>query len=430
MKIETVPIETIKPNNWNPNEMDKQVFSSLVESVRRHGILQPVLVSSDFSLIKGEKRWRAARKAGLKEIICVVVDTKKEESKLLNVSLNTLRGQTNDEMMAALLDELAVHFSLEDISVQTGYEKENLQQILSDLPHDTDMEEPVEEDDFDVQEALDRIKEPETKYGEVWKLGRHTLVCGDATRQADIQRLMDGDKANLVVTDPPYNVAVASDSPRLSENGTDKIMNDDMSAEDFNSFLGAVFKRYSSIMKDKAAIYVFHGSSHQREFESAMNAADIVSRTQCIWVKNSPTFGWSQYRFQHEPIFYAHLKGKSPAWYGDRKQSTVWKSGLPVEEPEPATVWEVSRGDVSKYVHPTQKPLELLAIPISNSSKQEDVVVDLFGGSGSTLMTCEQMKRTCRLMELDPVFCDVIKKRFFEATGIKPVLLSRMGETA
>jgi DNA modification methylase len=430
VRIETLSIDNIKPNDWNPNEMGEEMFHSLVESVRSHGVLQPVLISTDFFIIKGQKRWRAAKEAGLKEIVCVVVETDEEKSKLLNVSLNTLRGQTNEEMMAALLEELAVHFSIDDILIQTGYEKEELRQILSDLPQDTDTEEPVEEDKFDVQEALDNIKVPETKYGDVWKLGSHTLVCGDATLQADIRRLMNGDKANLVVTDPPYNVAVASDSSRLSETGADKIMNDDMSAEDFNSFLSAVFKHYSLIMKEKAAIYVFHGSSYQREFENAMNAAGIVSRSQCIWVKNSPTFGWSQYRFQHEPVFYAHLKGKSPAWYGDRKQSTVWKSGLPVEDPKPQTVWEVSRGDVSKYVHPTQKPLELLAIPISNSSKQEDVVVDLFGGSGSTLMTCEQMKRTCRLMELDPVFCDVIKKRFYEATGVEPVLQSRIEKSA
>lgn len=154
-------------------------------------------------------------------------------------------------------------------------------------------------------------------------------------------------------------------------------------------------------MQATAAIYVFHPSSYQREFEDAMNATGIVSRTQCVWVKNAATFGWAQYRFKHEPVFYAHMKGKAPAWYGDRTQTTVWKDGLPVEDPLPETVWEVSRGDVNKYVHPTQKPLDMLAIPIRNSSQRGDEIVDFFGGSGSTLMTCEQMDRTCRTLELD-----------------------------
>jgi len=161
-----------------------------------------------------------------------------------------------------------------------------------------------------------------------------------------------------------------------------------------------------------------------------MNAVGILVRTQCVWVRNAATFGWAQYRFKHEPVFYAHLKGKTPAWYGDRTQTAVWKAGLPGEEPLPETVWEVSRGDVTKYVHPTQKPLELLAIPIRNSSQRGDVVLDFFGGSGSMLMTCEQMDRTCPTLELDPVFCDVIKKRFEEATGIEPVLLSRLDPAA
>ncbi|WP_235550027.1 DNA methyltransferase [Paenibacillus sp. Soil766] len=146
-------------------------------------------------------------------------------------------------------------------------------------------------------------------------------------------------------------------------------------------------------------------------------------RSQCIWSKNAASFGWSQYRYKYEPVFYGHLKGKSPAWYGDRKQTTIWKAGLPLEQPEPETIWEVSRGDVTKYVHPTQKPLELSAIPIGNSSQREYIVLNFFGGSGSTMMTCDQMDRTCRTLELDPVFCDVIKKWFYEWTGIEPVLL-------
>jgi DNA modification methylase len=425
MRVETVPINQIRPNDWNPNEMEDHIYQSLVQSIRKHGVLQPILVRADMTIIKGEKRWRAAREAGLQDLICVIVETSQEEAKLLTVSLGHLRGRTNEELLASLLEELSIHFSLEELSLQTGFQMNELDNILKGLPMDTDIEPPVEEDDFDVQRALDEIGDPETKRGDVWQLGRHLLMCGDSTIKADVQQLMGEDKAALVVTDPPYNVAVKSDSVRLALDGRDKIMNDDMPAEQFVGFLNAVFESYASVMDSKAAIYVFHPFSYQREFEDAMNAHSIVVRTQCIWVKNAFTFGFAQYKYKHEPVFYAHLKGKAPEWYGDLRQTTVWKAGLPVEQLEPETVWEVSKGDITKYVHPTQKPLELLAIPIRNSSKRGDIVLDLFGGSGSTLMTCDQMERICRLMELDPVFCDVIKKRFREATGIEPVLLFR-----
>ncbi|MGN8229840.1 DNA-methyltransferase [Paenibacillus polymyxa] len=309
----------------------------------------------------------------------------------------------------------------------SGFDLEEFEDLAAEfaVPQDETLDLPVTDDDFDVQRALDGIKEPETRRGDVWQLGRHRLVCGDATNPDDVALLMDGAKAALVVTDPPYNVAVESVSERLAADGRSSIMNDNMPAEDFGGFLYAVFSNYAVVMQPTAAIYVFHPSTYQREFEDAMNAAGIVVRTQCVWVKNAATFGWAQYRFKHEPVFYAHMKGKSPAWYGDRTQTTVWKAGLPVEDPLPETVWEVSRGDVNKYVHPTQKPLDLLAIPFKNSSQRGDEIVDYFGGSGSTLMTCEQMDRTCRTLELDPIFCDVIKKRFMESTGIEPVLLHR-----
>lgn len=424
MKVQTIPIEQLRSNGWNPNEMDEHLYRSLVESIRRHGVLQPILIRADMTIIKGEKRWRAAKQAGLTELVCVVVESSSEEAKLLTVSLSNLRGRTNEELLASLVEELTASYSLEEISLETGLQMNELAGLLQGLAGDVDIADPVVEDKFDVGKALEKIREPETRRGDVWQLGPHRLVCGDATDPDDVALLMDGAKAALVVTDPPYNVAVESDSERLAADGRDKIMNDDMSAEEFAGFLHAVFARYADIMAPKAAIYVFHPSSYQAEFEAAMNAARIVVRSQCVWVKNAASFGWSQYRWQHEPVFYAHLKGKAPAWYGDRCQSTVWRDGL-IDEPEPTTVWEVSRGDVSKYVHPTQKPLPLLAIPIGNSSQKGDVVVDFFGGSGSSLMTCDQMGRECRTLELDPVFCDVIKQRYQAATGIEPVLIRR-----
>lgn len=358
------------------------------------------------------------------ELMVSVVDLDDQQERLLNIALNKVSGRWDDEALANLLSELQDVGA--DLSL-TGFELDEIGDIISEfgMVPDTEVNEPVVEDEFNVQDTLDQIKEPETQRGDIWQLGPHFLMCGDSTNHEDVAKLMNGAKASLVVTDPPYNVAVKSDSERLAADGRNTIKNDDMPADEFAGFLHAVFERYAEIMESTAAIYVFHPSSYQREFEDAMNAAGINVRSQCIWVKNATSFGWSQYRWQHEPVFYAHIKGRTPSWYGDRKQSTVWRAGLPVEETEPTTVWEVSRGDVGKYVHPTQKPLPLLSIPIGNSSLNGDIVVDLFGGSGSTLMTCDQMGRICYTMELDPKFCDVIKERFKNTTQNEPVLVSR-----
>jgi DNA modification methylase len=432
MIIRTVPITQLNPAAYNPR-VDLQPgdpeYEKLRRSIQTFGYVEPIVWNERTSnVVGGHQRLKILAARGDREVDVSVVDLDEQQERLLNMALNKISGRWDEVALGRLLDELQAGGAELELS---GFEADEIGDLIASLPRDgPDVEDPVVEDDFDVGRALEQIKEPETRRGDVWQLGRHRLMCGDATDSADVALLMDGVLAALVVTDPPYNVAVESDSERLAADGRDKIMNDDMPAEEFAGFLHAVFERYAANMAPTAAIYVFHSSSYQRQFEDAMNAAGIVVRSQCIWVKNSASFGWSQYRWQHEPVFYAHLRGKAPAWYGDRRQSTVWRAGLSAEAPEPSTVWEVSRGDVTKYVHPTQKPLELLAIPIGNGSRRDDVVVDLFGGSGSTLMTCEQMGRECRTLELDPVFCDVIKKRFRKGTGIEPVLLFRAENTA
>jgi len=426
MNIQTIPIDRLNAAVYNPR-VDLQPgdpeYEKLRRSIESFGYVEPIVWNERTgNIVGGHQRYKILRARGDPEVQVSVIDLNDQQERLLNLALNKVSGRWDEEALAKLLDELQAGGAELDLS---GFETDEIGELIAGLPADTTVYDPVTEDDFDVGQALEQIKEPDTCRGDVWQLGRHCLVCGDATDPDDVALLMDGARAALVVTDPPYNVAVKSDSARLAADGRSSILNDDMPAEEFAGFLNAVFEQYVGIMASAAAIYVFHPSSYQREFESAMEAAGIAVRSQCVWVKNASSFGWSQYRWQHEPVFYAHIRGKAPAWYGDRRQTTVWRSGLPVAEPEPSTVWEVSRGDVGKYVHPTQKPLELLAIPIGNSSKTGDVVVDLFGGSGSTLMTCEQMGRQCRTMELDPVFCDVIKERFLAATGIQPELVHR-----
>ncbi|NJJ37840.1 site-specific DNA-methyltransferase [Paenibacillus apii] len=428
MDIRTIPIEQINAAAYNPR-VDLQLGDPEYEKLRRSldefGYVDPIIWNEQTgNMVGGHQRYKVlVNEQGRTELAVSVVNLDPERERLLNLALNKVSGRWDDEALARLLEELQAGGL--DISL-SGFDADEIDDLIAEItvPDEVDIDPPVVEDDFDVLRTLDDIQEPETHRGDIWQLGPHLLMCGDSTDEEDVSRLMDGARAALVVTDPPYNVAVESSSARLAADGRGSIMNDDMPAEEFAGFLQAVFQRYVAIMDPAAAIYVFHPSSYQREFEDAMNAAGIEVRTQCIWVKNAATFGWAQYRFKHEPVFYAHIRGKAPAWYGDRRQTTVWRAGLPAEEPLPDTVWEVSRGDVTKYVHPTQKPLELLAIPIKNSSWRGDITVDLFGGSGSTLMTCEQLGRICRTMELDPVFCDVIKRRYQQATGIEPVRIS------
>lgn len=425
MNIKTIPVHRINPAPYNPR-IDLQPgdpeYDSLKQSIEKFGYVDPLIWNERTGhLVGGHQRFKILLEDNPSEILVSVVSLNDQDEKALNVALNKISGHWDENKLEKLLTELKDNnLDLETI----GFTEEEYEDLLDSVSIENEIV-IVEEDNFDVQEALDNIKEPETKYGDVWRLGRHTLVCGDATKIEDVDRLMSGHKADLVITDPPYNVAVKSDSKKLNDDGHASILNDSMDDGQFDLFLREVFLNYSRIMNEKAAIYVFHAASYQRAFENEMRNAGIDIRSQCIWVKNSPTFGWSQYRYMHEPVFYAFKKGCAPNWYGDRKQVTVWRADTS-EEGEPATIWEVSRGDVTKYVHPTQKPLDLINIPLSNSSKKGDRVVDFFGGSGSTLMTCEQTDREALLLELDPYFCDVIKKRFAEFTGIEPELISSL----
>jgi DNA modification methylase len=240
-----------------------------------------------------------------------------------------------------------------------------------------------------------------TEPGDLWILGHHRLLCGDSTSIDAVERLMDGQKADLVFTDPPYNV----DYEGYTEEKL-KIEGDKMSPEQFREFLGSVFSSYVWALKPGASMYVCHPSSWQREFQGALELSDFEVRCQIIWAKNTFAWGFGRYKFQHEPIFYCHRKGQSDPWYGDKSQSTLW------QEKKPA----------ANRLHPTMKPIELIERALTNSSKTGDLVLDLFGGSGSTMIASEKNRRHARLIELDPKYCDVIVRRWQEFTG-KPAHL-------
>ncbi|HHX0204634.1 TPA: site-specific DNA-methyltransferase [Enterococcus faecalis] len=370
MQIEKMKLSDLKAADYNPRvdlKPGMQEYEKLKQSILEFGFVDPPIYNIQTgNLVGGHQRVAVAKELGLfNEIEVSVVDLSLDKEKALNVALNKISGRWDEEKLSILLNEL------DDEAVNlTGFDTEEVDGLLASFNYEEDIEKPIIEDDFQVNEFIENHHEAKTKLGQLWKLGNHYLLCGDATKPSDVEKLLQGKKANLVVTDPPYNVAVKSDNKELNESGREKIM----------------------------------------------NAAGIFVRSQCIWVKNNATFGWSQYRWQHEPVFYAHKKKQAPVWYGDRKQTTVWQDDL--LEDLPATIWKVPRDDVATYYHPTQKPLSLIAIPVRNSSKRQDIVLDLFGGSGSTLMTCEQLNRICYTLELDPLFCDVIIERFEKSTGI------------
>jgi DNA modification methylase len=235
-----------------------------------------------------------------------------------------------------------------------------------------------------------------TQAGDLWILGNHRLLCGDSTSISAVERLMDGQNADMVFTDPPYNVDYEGyTEDRLT------IQGDRMDAARFSEFLRDTFASLRLATTAEASLYVCHSSSWQREFQKALEDAGFEVRCQIIWAKNTFTWGFGRYKFQHEPIFYAHVGGQSDPWYGDKSQSTLW------QEKKPA----------ANRLHPTMKPVELIERGLMNSSHPGDMVVDLFGGSGSTMIACEKTGRCARLMELDPKYCDVIVKRWQDFTG-------------
>ena len=271
----------------------------------------------------------------------------------------------------------------------TGFDNNEIAEALANLESGT---QGLTDDDA----APEPPDVPVCQPGDLWMLGRHRLFCGDATDGDALAQLMGSDRADLVVTDPPYNVDYTGyTADKLT------IAGDKMSPEQYMAFLCGTFSACRNVLKPGASLYVCHASSWQREFQDAIEQAGFAVRCQIIWAKNTFAWGHGRYKFQHEPLFYCHIAGQSDAWFGDKSQSTLW------QEKKPA----------ANRLHPTMKPVELLERAIVNSSKAGDLVLDLFGGSGSTLIACEKTARNARLMEVDPKYCDVIVQRWQDYTG-------------
>ncbi|WP_460267247.1 site-specific DNA-methyltransferase [Clostridium tertium] len=387
MKWQSLPVEQLCPAAYNPRKKlkvgDKE-YEKIKNSIKEFGYVEPIIVNFDMTVIGGHQRLTVLKDLGYKEVQCVVVHIEDENKvKALNVALNKITGAWNEQLLADLIVDLqAANFNTDF----TGFEAPEIEQLFSKV-HNKE----IKEDDFDVDEAL---KKPTvTKAGDIWLLGRHRIICGDSTLPETYTKLLDGVKANLVVTDPPYNVDV--------EETAGKIKNDNMPDDDFYKFLFAAFVNMEQSMERDASIYVFHADTQGLNFRKAFTDAGFYLSGCCIWKKNSLVLGRSPYQWQHEPCLFGWKKGGKHQWYSDRKQTTIWEYDRPKSSKD----------------HPTMKPVALMAYPIQNSCMSNCVVLDPFLGSGSTLVACEQINRICYGIELDEKFADVIVKRYIDTTG-------------
>lgn len=397
MKIEIMSVDKLKPADYNPRidlQKGDDAYIKLERSLDKFGCVEPIVWNEvTGNVVGGHQRLKVLIDRGFSEVEVSVVNLSLEDEKALNIALNKITGDWDNEKLAALLEELKC--ADVDISI-TGFDDKEIDKIISEF---TEMS--IIEDDFDIDNALP--EKPITQSGDIWTLGAHRLICGDSTSADTYTALLEGGSVQLVVTDPPYNVDY--------EGEAGKIQNDHMTAEAFYNFILACYNNIKEVMDDGANIYVFH-STLEIGFINAFKEAGFHHSSTCVWVKNSPVMGRADYHWQHEPILYGWKKGAPHSWYSDFSQSTVWNFDRPTKS----------------ELHPTMKPVALCAYPIVNSSKERDIVLDAFGGSGSTLIACEQTGRVCRMAEIDERYCDVIVKRYIEHTG-DVVYLTRDGQT-
>lgn len=387
-EMKMVSTSKLIPYVNNARTHSQEQVNKLRGSLREFGFINPVIIDADYNVIAGHGRLMAAKEEGIEEVPCVLVDYLSEAQKKAYILADNRYAQDagwDEELLRLEIESLeGMDF---DVSL-TGFDDQEIADLFADGESTG-----AEDDDFDLSDALEQAAFVER--GDVWVVGRHRLMCGDATSPEDVATLMDGKKANLIITDPPYNVAFES-SDGLS------IKNDKMENDKFYEFLLAAFKNMAEHLEKGGSAYVFHADTEGLNFRKAFIDAGFHLSGCCIWVKNSLVLGRSDYQWQHEPVLYGFLQNGKHYWSKNagRSQTTIWNFDKPKKNKN----------------HPTSKPLDLLAYPIGNSSQENAIVIDTFGGSGSTLMTCEQTNRICHTMELDEKYASVILRRYVEDT--------------
>lgn len=387
-EMQLVNIDRLVPYQNNARTHSPEQINKLRASLREFGFINPVIIDRDFGVIAGHGRIAAARAEGITEVPCVFADHLTEAQKkayILADNRMALDAGWDEDMLRVEIEALqGADFDL----MLTGFDDKELVDFFGTGNDD------AKDDDFDLSSALEQASF--VQKGDVWTVGRHRLMCGDATSMDDVATLMDGKKANLLLTDPPYGVSFKSSSGLT-------IQNDSMKNEEFYQFLYDAFAAAVCFLGAGASAYVFHADTEGLNFRKAFIDAGFHLAGCCIWVKDSLVLGRSDYQWQHEPVLYGFLQNGKHNWYSDRKQTTVWNFAKPKRNAN----------------HPTSKPLDLLSYPIGNSTQENGIVLDSFGGSGSTMMACEQTNRICYMMELDEKYASVILRRAVE-DGISP----------
>ncbi len=384
-ELNLVSIDKLIPYVNNARTHSPEQVNKLRASLREFGFINPVIIDKDYNIIAGHGRVLAARAEGIKDIPCVLVDYLTDAQKkayILADNRMALDAGWDEEMLKVELE--ALEGEAFDLSL-TGFDEKELSDLFKE-------ESEVKDDDYDFTAALEKAAFVEK--GDRWVVGRHVLYCGDATDPDDVDRLMEGKRANLILTDPPYGVSFCSSAGL-------KIQNDSLKNEDFYNFLLKAFNNMVAHAEPGASAYVFHADTEGLNFRTAFVDAGFHLAGCCIWKKDSLVLGRSDYQWQHEPVLYGFLKNGKHSWYSDRKQTTIWEFAKPKRNEN----------------HPTSKPLDLLSYPIRNSSQENAVVIDTFGGSGSTLMACELTNRICYTMELDEKYASVILRRYVDNGG-------------
>lgn len=414
-QIVYIRVEDLFLNDRNPRFNEKAV-DTVAKSIQKYGFKNPLIVDTNNVVYCGNTRLKAARKLKIEEVPCIIADDLTEQQ-IREYAL--LDNKTNEiaEWDLELLEEELKELSLEEFGLDW------------EIPTLEEEKEP-QEDEYDVNTTLENMEEPRCKQGEIWQLGRHTLMCGDSTNPEDVKSLMAEEVADMVMTDPPYNVAIQNSQGM-------KIENDDMDNEDFKEFLLKAFYNLEASLKEGGAFYVWYASRNHIPFETALKGHGLTVRQQLIWNKSSFVFGRQDYHWKHEPCLYGWKDGASHYFIDDRTQSTVIEDKnidlKKLKKEELLKLLEDIYSDkvsttvidedkvIVNSLHPTMKPIRLIARLIKNSSRPGELVLDLFGGSGSTLIACEQIDRRCKMMEYDPKYASVIIDRWEEFTGKKAI---------
>lgn len=425
LQIEYLPIESLNPATYNPREMSEDAMEKLKKGLQEFGFCDPIVLNKDMTIVGGHQRWHAAKAIGMTTVPCVTLDLTKRQEKALNIALNKISGEFVADMLTELLRD--IYDSGMDMDL-TGFADDELAELLG-----------IEDDDEQLGEEdpiVEPVPDPFVIRGDLWIMGEQRLLCGDSTNADDIDRLMGGEQADCVVTDPPYNVAY--------ETKAGKIENDNLSPEAFREFLLAVFSAMHDALKPGGCFYIYHaeGNNIGDIFRSAVNSIPGLLMKQClVWVKNAMVLSRSDYSWKHEPILYGWKAGAAHYYDGDFTRTTVIDDDVDISKldkralrdiitemrnREPSSVIRVDRPAKSD-IHPTCKPVRLFEKNVYASTRPNETVLDLFSGSGTTLVTCRKTGRRGRGMELSPGYAEASLKRYWDYCGEEPQLLGADG---